>query len=256
MGNNKSGFINEDELMDTLDGKKYSELNDNLKKFIFFINNRKIPSGRIIAKKVGGQEKCDLEITINGTKTRVSIKKGSGNSVHQEPVGTFIVYLDKKFKDFNKCLGDDIRYFIWGDGTVDGSGEKSKRVSARKIAEECPVIIDRIKEFFKKHKRELIRRFLLEGTDGDTVDCIFYGNSEKALWARAEEVLDLLCSEEHEDRRSILPVGGLSFQAWNRAIGNSVTESTERKRGVIQIKWGNLERDLKAIGKNRADGRH
>jgi len=250
MGNNSSGFVNEDELFQALNGKYYPQLNGNMQEFICFVNNCSVPRSKIIAEKTGGQEKCDLVIVLDGKRTKVSIKKGAGNSVHQEPLETFISYLRENYTDFFEYLADDIRFFIWGDGTLDGKGKKEHRMRASEIAGGYPEKIKRIKIFLKKHKRELIKRFLLEGITRNSVDFIFYGNSEAGLWALSEEVLELLCSEKYESKRITLPVGGLSLQAWNRAIGDTA-ESTERKRGVIQAKWGKLQEHLEIIKRNR-----
>ena len=40
----------------------------------------------------------------------------------------------------------------------------------------------------------------------------------------------------------IASVGGLTFQAWNRNINGG--DKSENKRGVVQLKWGNIGRDL------------
>jgi hypothetical protein len=250
MENNRSGFENENELFKALNGKYFTELNDNLKAFISFIIGNNIPKNQISVTMVGGTEKCDLKINIDNTEYSISIKKGGGNSVHQEPVNTFVEYLKENYSISND-LADDILFFVWGDGTLDGTGKKENRLSASEIATMHPGKINSIKDFFKTHKRELIQRFLLKGVFGNEIYCIYHGDSGHGLWASSEEVLELLCDKNFESSSAAVPVGGLTFQAWNRAIGNT-EDSTEGKRGVVQLKWGKLEKHLEVIKSRRS----
>jgi len=254
MGNNSSGFENEQELLESLDGKEFSELNSNLRNFVLFINNH-IPRKPISVIKIAGAEKCDLLINIDGREYSTSIKKGSGNSVHQEHVNTFVRFLKANYS-ISDVLANDILFFIWGDGTFDGSGRKEERMDSRKIAKLHPCRVSRIREFFREHKADLIKRFLLKGVSGNEINYIYYGDSREGLWASSEEVLNLLCDDDFESTsEAAIPIGGLTFQAWNRAIGENCTESTERKRGVIQVKWGKLEVHLHRIKSMRKNQR-
>ena len=89
------GFINEKELREYINQNKYSAYNPNIKDFLSFIFpehlNTSLP---FIAEKIGGQAKPDLCIKHNGLKKYISVKKGSGNSVHQEPIEVFFPYIE------------------------------------------------------------------------------------------------------------------------------------------------------------------
>lgn len=118
----KDGFDNETLLMNALANKRYSELNDNLKKTVTYISEKPIDDNEIInAYKIGGVNKTDLVIEFNSTPYNLSIKKGTGNSVHQEKVEYFISFLKDEY-DISDDLKNDILCFIWGDGTLDGTG--------------------------------------------------------------------------------------------------------------------------------------
>ena len=81
----KDGFENEDLILDALNNKKFIDLNSNLKQAILDMYGDKISSDSLIkAYKKGGVNKTDLIVEIDSQKYNISIKKGTGNSVHQE----------------------------------------------------------------------------------------------------------------------------------------------------------------------------
>ncbi len=89
-----SGFDNENEIIKALNGKTISSLKLNLQELIknSFINY----NGIISATKQAGQNKSDLKITIGNESHTYSIKKGTGNSIHQEPIEPFLQFLDDR----------------------------------------------------------------------------------------------------------------------------------------------------------------
>ena len=241
----KAGFENEQKIKNALEGKKFRELNGNLKKFVnFCVNGNRAESVTVRCYKVEGQHKSDLKIEVGGNKFSVSVKSGGGNSIHQESVESFIDYLGKEF-NVEENLKNSIRCFIWGDNTLNGKGEKDERMNGRQISQKYPPLVQMIKKFFEKKKKELIERFLLEGSANDfRPNIIYYGDDENGLWAKSEDVIKFLCKPENRSK-SVIPIGALTFQAWNRAIREN--SSSEKKRGVIQVKWPSMKEDMEKI---------
>ncbi len=238
--NNSSGFQNESNLVIALNGKVFSDLNSNLQNLISYSFSNK--NGIISCFSRGGNNKSDLMIQIGNEKHTFSIKKGSGNSVHQEPVNSFLLYLEKYFS-LSEYTKNNILKFIWGDGTIDGSGPVSDRLSANDFTKKYPEIVDDIKLFFDKIKKDLIRRFVITGVgESSPAEFIYYGDVSSGFCCSSENALEWL-SNNYSD--GAIPVGRLTFQAWNRNI-NGGTKS-EHKRGVIQLKWGKVKDDIKKI---------
>ena len=246
----KDGFDNETRLMIALDNKKYRELNENLKETITFISEKPVDDNTIInAYKLGGVNKTDLIIEFNSTPYNLSIKKGTGNSIHQEKVGEFISFLNKEY-GISDDLKNDILCFIWGDGTLDGTGAVEDRLSAAQFKRKYPEKVENIKKFFHEHKKELIERFLIKGLKSDSSpDYMYYGTPEEGIVVNANDALEWLSDDANEKTGTPLPIGRLTFQAWNRNI-NGGTKS-EKKRGVVQLKWGSVGQDLKTIAESR-----
>ncbi|MFK2822521.1 hypothetical protein ACH5BK_06015 [Arcobacter sp. YIC-80] len=239
MGNNQSGFDNEDKIIDALHNKTFNQINTNLQELIKYCFTNY--NGTILCEKQAGQNKSDLKITIGSESYTYSIKKGTGNSVHQEPVSKFIDFLKENYS-ITAQLENDIKFFIWGDDTFDGTGEVKNRLSAPKFKKQHPDIIKRINDFFTPLKKDLIKRFVIDGADCSTFssDYIYYGNEMEGVCCKSEKALDWL-SENNSN--GAIPIGRLSFQAWNRNINGG--DKSEHKRGVIQLKWGSIKEDIK-----------
>jgi hypothetical protein len=240
----KDGFDNELSILAAINGKTYRDLNANLQKMIKVIFPEVQDNDLLECGKKGGNDKADIEVTLGKSVARVSIKKGTGNSVHQEPVENFIDYLSANFGD-NPAVFDAIRHFVWGDGSLDGTGPKASRLSSSEYSTAFPNNLSLIRNYFSSIKKELIVRFVLVGDKGLNVpDFVYYGDVSKGSCVSASNVVNFLIKKIKLGKSSV-PIGGLTFQAWNRAIKPG--SSSEKKRGQIQLKWSDIEKDLRKI---------
>ncbi len=237
-----SGFKNEKDLLNALHEKKYIQINSNLQKLI--AQSFKNYSGIILCKQEAGTNKSDLLISIGEESHTYSVKKGSGNSIHQEPIDEFIDYLTKEYKLAQKTA-KNLQRFIWADGTIDGTGNIENRISSKKFKKRNPKAIKEIQNFFDGIKKPLLRRFLVNGVHShSSAEFIYYGTPKKGIVCKSEDVLTWLATH---DSKATLHIGKLSFQAWNRNLKGK--RKAEKKRGVIQLKWGGLKKDIKKIAK-------
>ena len=152
-----SGFINENELIEVLNNKHIRNIDNKVKMNLLnkVCQHSFSDSDFVICRRPKQIDnvatKPDIEIIIKGISYHISIKKGSGNSVHQEPLEQFI-----KFCLSDICLSADdankIRFFIWGDCTFDNSGKIYDRMSAVEIKKKYPKVINDIQDIFDKNK--------------------------------------------------------------------------------------------------------
>lgn len=232
-----TGFQNEDNIINYLNTTPFDELNIIHRKFIENINKGNKPN-KIFAKKYAGPNKADIGVTINGKEYLFSIKKGSGNSVHQEPLEDFIRFLTNEVED-NKEVFNSLRYFIWGDGTLDGNGNKNDRIDARKFKKLYPNHVSIIQSYLDRHMDVLIDRFVISGVKSNkSADFLWYGESVDGIMISKEDMLEIIKGNVKEP----LSLGILTFQAWNRNI--KPDGKSEHKRGVVQLKWGTLKTDI------------
>lgn len=242
MANN--GFTNEDNIRLAINNKKLSQLNKNLRNMIVSVFGQSDDNTLIFCHKRGGVDKTDLSIEVNGVTKYISVKIGSGNSVHQEGVEDFIKFLSQNYGE-DKEVFNAIRHFIWGDGSLDGKGERQNRIDARRYAKKYPENVKIIKRYFHAIKPRLVERFIVLG-DKSThrPDYMYYGDSENGICVDSDKAIEFL-SDDANESNSTIPVGRLCFQAWNRALKEDTR--SEHKRGEIQLKWPTLQEDLRLM---------
>lgn len=238
------GFDNETALVLALDGKTFGSLNPNLQKAVK-VMFPSVQAGDLLGcQKKGGTDKADIEVSLGSERRKISIKKGSGNSVHQEPVENFIAYLREEFGD-DEDVFNPLRHFIWGDESLDGSSHQSLRMDARAYAKRYEDNVELIKNYFRDKKDKLIHRFILQGAKGNNVpDFIYYGDIDNGYCVSSEKILEYMTDGSNESR-SVIPIGPLTFQAWNRAI--EVETKSEAKRGVIQLKFPSIREVMEQL---------
>jgi len=236
-----NGFQNEIQIIETINTVAFNNLSSDFKNALIKINNGNIPKS-LSAEKIGGRAKPDLSIKLDSNVYYISVKKGSGNSVHQEKLATFIPFV--KTLDASVELINAIKLFIWSDGTIDGSGKIIDRKNAKEMAHAYPSEIKMIQRFFNTHKEILIHRFITTGiyNTSDKVTHLIYGDINNIFVAPIEHIELFLSSQ---DSTASVSVGKLSFQAWN--VVKNGNPNTENRRGQIQLKWGGLKQDIKEI---------
>ena len=231
-----NGFKNEDSIINYINTTSFEMMEIIHQKLILSLNNSLQPE-TISARKYGGQNKADIGITIDGDEFFFSIKKGTGNSVHQEPIEEFIAFLREV--EVNESVFDDLRFFIWGDGTLNGTGSKLNRINSSQLHREYPVKIQNIQRYFNKYIDSLIDRFVITGVKSNKgADYLWYGDKKDGITISKENMRKVIKSLS----KKTLSIGALTFQAWNRALNDN--PKLEERRGVIQLKWGTLEQDI------------
>ncbi len=238
-----TGFSNEKNLRESLHNKTFKELNENLKNNIILKLSNNVDNETIInCSKIGGHSKADLKVAFNNRIYLISVKKGTGNSVHQEPINIFIDHI-RKINGCNKEIINSVKYYIWGDNTYDGTGLITDRVNAHYLKKYHPDILNKIQIFFNLNKKILIDRFIKYGIKKDLkhAQFMYYGTVSNGIIKPIDNVVDYLS----KITKPILSVGGLTFQAWNRNINGG--NKSEKKRGEIQLKWGNLGNGLSNV---------
>ena len=238
-----SGFRNEHQIASELNNKSFNSLSKNFKSFILHLLPTIDQHVKINASVIGGSCKPDLKVTINNKDYFISIKVGSGNSVHQEPLDDFLVYISKNCTGSNKSINDFIAHFIWGDGTLIGNGPASSRLRASEYKKLYHNKLVKLNLFFSKNKITILSRALKNGSSGNIpADFLYYGDKNSGIICNMDKAIKYLSSSSCN---SAINLGGLSIQAWNRNL-NGGTKS-EKKRGVIQLKWGSLAKDIPQI---------
>lgn len=252
IGQNSHGFKNERKIEQILNNKKVNELDINFKKFIEYICKREglvfHDNLEIKAKKIKGRFKSDLEITLDNKVTvGISVKMGSGNSVHQEKAKNFIKWA-KIETDITEEESECLLFMIWADGTLDGNapveyledGRVKGRFSSKEFACNYPQKLKMLNSFFERNKYKIVDRALFLGKTSDhNAKYIYKGTITKGSWISRDDFFKYFIESEPK----MTPhCGRLSYQSYNADLKG--TESGARKRGDIQFKYPGLEKDL------------
>jgi len=261
MASNPHGNSNKLEISNYLDGKKIKDLNLTMKEFIRYVCLTKdiaFDDNTIIKADYvkNNKKKQDIYLTIADTKIGISLKMGSGNSCHQEKIEDFITFIQNNCSATNEVC-DLWRFFIWADGTIDGSGSMEKgadgkilcRFDAAGFKKKYPDKRSELQHFLDSNKAVLIERALFIGKYDSDVEFVYHGTYKQGRWISKKEVIDFLVKQQPKSNRACLTIGSLTVQAWNVSLSGN----TEHKRGEIQLKYGTMKEDFDILMKDNAD---
>lgn len=249
-GSNKEGFANEKAIIDYVNECQFfSNFNSNFKSFLRFCFKDIDSNKEFVAGKTLAGTKPDLFIIHNNQTCYISVKSGSGNSVHQENVLNFIKFL--QIEGMKKTITDALLRFHYGDGTIDNTG--TTRISSN---EYIKTHIDEISTLNKELNKpdylsDLLERILFVGNvkNGKRINIIYHGTIENAKRATVDEVKNYLTKYFEKQDNSGVHISNLNYQVRNRNL--KFNKKTENRRYVMQIKWSTLYSDLENIIKER-----
>lgn len=243
---NISGVQNEIEFSESLNNKKYSDLGQNAAKLIKQLYPSVEKETIIHAMKVGGMGlKPDVIVSVQDDETNVSIKKGGGNSVHQEKISLFLMYCKDNLNMSDSTRNSFLAY-LYGDGTLDGKGQVEDRLDGNELRAKYQDDINIIQAFLLANSRALIERFLVYGRRGKDLnikaDYLYHGIISDGVWCPLDETVDFLVEKAKSECFANSPaIGPLTLQTWNRNLSGKA--NLEDRRHSIQIKWGGKIRE-------------
>ncbi len=232
----KTGYQNEFDFIKEINKKHFYELNPLLQELIETLYPNVSSNDVITAYKYGRYAKVDMVIEIGEIKKGISIKSGAKNSVHVEPIKSFVCFLkNNEFKEEDKLL----RY-LYSDGTNNNTG--TIRESIKEYKEKHLDDIALINQELIKLKKLLIERFLIKVDINYkvTVDAFIDGTPEGFLWATKREVINYLMDTDSISQS--IHLSNLFIQEWNKNL--NYNPKYEFCRDYIQVKWYSLFDDF------------
>ena len=249
MKGKNDGIENEKRITEAINGQQLGRISTCLYKFIKQLDRSADDETVISAKKVGGQGfKPDVEIKIGELLFNVSVKKGGGNSVHQEKTDYFIHYCMKQL-NMTDNERESLLLFLYGDGTIDGDSLPEERLSDKELIENYEEEIQIIQKFLDRNKRNLLERFLVYGRLGKEknikADYLYHGNANDGIWCPLDnDTIDYLIGLPNS-KEAPLAIGPLTIQVWNRNL--EAKPEMENRRHSIQVKWGSCKSHIQKI---------
>lgn len=245
---NISGYINEDEFVNVLNNKKICELDPMFQDFIsnLFKDYNLKDIDKIKCYKNPKREKADFIIDINNIQKRISLKKGVKNSVHVEPIWTFINFL--KDNNIPETIINLYLNFHYADGTIDGSG--NNRISSEEYREKHQDEINLINAYFNKPDllENCTKRFILGLPKFKEIDAIILGVTNDFIWMNKKEIINSIL-RKRDNTFTGVHFGPLFCQPQNRCLNRNPKYEYARK--FVQIKWYHLSDDIIEENNNR-----
>lgn len=245
------GYFKETEFITKLNNKKFKDLSKNFKHMINEIFGVVEDNEIIECFYHYGYQKPDVKIKCKGREVFVSIKSGRATEIHEESIKDFVLFL--KDEGVSREALKTILFYIYGDGTYDGSGKvrydyNELRLRLKTRIKLLNIELNKSKEFIKK----VIDRCLFKGAkeSNTEADYIYFGDVEYGVVCNKKQIF------KHIDLRTWAymnnpHIGPLQFRPHARYINKEV--KNEKYRHILDIWWANLFEDLQYIS-NRYDG--
>lgn len=217
MANNIHGLINEDDFRNYINSHKtFDSYNINIKYFLELLYKKDLSGIKFECIKIGGSQKPDVKIICKFGEKNISIKKGSGNSVHQEKFEEFVSFLYDL--NISERTIENLKLFHYGDDTIDDTGIVRYSATECKYRYSNEIYAANIEFNQSANLYEIINRVLFVGncSAGDEVDAIYYGSFDHGLWATRKEIENYFLTN-HFDCETI-HFASLTYQVWDGTI--------------------------------------
>ncbi len=236
------GLLNEDKMIKLINGKTIDEMNKNI---IFFLEEMYGLVEKDIefhAQKIEGFIKPDFFIEYLGELHFVSMKSGRATTVHQEGIKSFILFLRKY--GVSKKTQKTILLYQYGDGTMDGSGEKrfnytEVRYKLEKEIKEANIELNSNYELITA----FANRILFVGTDenNQSADYIYLGTYKLGTFASKTQINKWLNRKTYGYIEA-LHIGPFLFRPHARYTDKEIKD--EESRHKVDVYWPTIQSDL------------
>lgn len=243
---NNGKFI-EVEIVDRLNGKRVKDLSHNLRNLMNALYGVLDGKQTVAAEVIEDYIKPDFVITYRGEKKYVSMKTGRAETVHQEYIKSFVLFL--RSLGVSKRTQQTILLYQYGDGTLDGSAKERIeynrfRLMMEKRIEEANEELNQSKEFVMK----VIERCLILGTleNAIPIDCVYFGDCEFGHVATKKQIAKHIQYGNWKWMKN-LHIGPLQIRPHARYVGKEIRNPKRRER--VDLYWPNLSADIAFIAK-------
>ena len=239
------GKLNEDEIMLALNNHKVMDLLPSLHYLMEELFGALEPEETIICTQPDIPIKPDLLITYKGVTKGLSIKSGTSDCVHGEPVEKFVEFLKEIGISENTIQTILLNQF--GDGTTDGTGKERMELIELKYKLRYQ-IKDANNELNSDPEKlmKIINRMIFQGCDSNATpaDAIYHGTMYSGIVVTKRQVTKYI-SNKMWDYYDNLHVGPIVLRPHARSIGKEIKHEFSRHK--IDGFWSGLLADMKYI---------
>lgn len=239
------GKLNEDEIMLALNNHKVMDLPPALHYLMRELFGALEVDETVVCTQPDLPIKPDLLITYKGITKGLSVKSGTSEFVHGEPVEKFVEFL-KEIGISDKTIRT-ILLNQFGDGTIDGTGKE--RIPLFELKYQLATAIKEANTELNSDPEKLVKiidRLVFQGWNNDApmADAIYHGDIFNGVLATRTQVMKHIRNKDW-DYYDNLHVGPIFLRPHARYIGVEVKHEFSRHK--IDGFWTNLLADIKYI---------
>ena len=230
----QNGINNEYEFIRFLNMRKISTLNTVFKMFLTELFGDLNDNDTIYCWKNYLPQKTDIFIKIANTTKRISLKMGTRNSVHVDPISKFVSFLKENGVQ-GKTIHEYLKYH-YTDGTTNGRG--SIRQSVKEYKKHHQLEIDRINQELNREEIVLsaVNRFVIYGDNcTEPIYALVHGTITSFVWISKEDLIHILLGKSKYFYSTGIHFSKLHCQPFARCLNKN--PKYEKNRYCIQIKW-------------------
>ena len=216
------GKLNEDELMLALNKRKVRDLEPCMHYLLRELFGALEPEEMVFCSQPDLPVKPDLLITYKGETKGLSVKSGTSEYVHGEPIEKFVEFL-KEIGISDKTI-ETLLLNQFGDGTIDGTGKE--RMPLYELKYQLSTAIKLANTELNSDPEKLVQiidRLVFKGwnEDAQVADAIYHGDIFNGVVATRTQVMKHI-RNKYWDYYDNLHVGPIFLRPHARYIGTEI----------------------------------
>lgn len=246
------GYQNEFDFVNLFNDKYINELDDNTQSFLCeLFDNNILNDEKIKAWKNKVNQKTDIFIKYKNRIKGISLKCGNSNSIHQETIETFKVFLENLNIPY-KIIDNYVSYHYGYDRNDDGKIDFTKSLTSEEYKK---IHQDEINLFNNKINNskimvEMIDRFIIRGRNSNyDIDALISGTVSNYVWILKYDIYDLIISKRFLEYTSP-HIGCITIGPKKRNIDRQSKNS--RERYIVCCRWNFITEDILNYRKQRS----
>ena len=246
-----NGIKSEYDFVELFNDKYFDELDNNSKKFLKELFNNIESDEKIIAWKNKMMQKADIFIKYKNHIKGISLKCGNSNSMHQEVIENFRLYLENigiPYNTIEKYVSYHYGYMHDENGKIDFSKSLSSEEYKKIYQDEIDIFNNAINK--TRIIVDMIDRFIIRGRNSNyDIDALICGVPNDYVWIMKYDLYDLILNNRRMDFTSP-HVACMTIGPKKRNLERDSKNAKERY--VVCIRW-NFIKDSIINFKNKQD---
>ena len=240
------GLLNEQRLIDAINDKRYSELNNNLQHFVNFLFPKIDRQEKFKCFAAEKYTKPDICIQHLDKRRYISVKHGTSTGVHGEKLDNFIEFLREN--NFDDYTIESYLLFHFGDGTTDGTGER--RLDQFHVRAQYDERIRALNEAFNKNK-EFVKKFtdrvMFQGVSdtAEPADILYHGDEDFGCFMSRKQLMRHIDFRRWEYMTYLVHIGPFSIAPKARYPEREIKNNEFRT--TVVVNYPKLLNDIQYI---------